>query len=125
MRALVDIETVIGLTPFTLALGYVVTTVDVLRTLDGLHAIVRRHAEDPSKPSSILARHFRGGQPTELSSLLQSITEKLEAYDQGLRRYPSSTTSTPGGWRGRSLRSSPTWDGSWRCCDGGCRQTSR
>jgi hypothetical protein len=88
MRALVDVETVIGLTTFTLALGYVVTTFDVLRTLDGLHAIVRRHAEDPSKPSSILARHFRGGQPTELPSLLESITEKLEDYDQGLRRYP-------------------------------------
>jgi hypothetical protein len=88
MRAMVDLQTVIGLTTFTLALGYVVTTFGVLRTLDGLHAIVRRHAEDPAKPSSILARHFRGGQPTELPSLLQSITEKLEDYDQGLRRYP-------------------------------------
>jgi hypothetical protein len=88
MRAMVDLETVIGLTTFTLALGYVVTTFGVLRTLDGLHAIVRRHAEDPGRPSSILARHFRGGQPTELPSLLQSITEKLEEYDQGLRRYP-------------------------------------
>jgi hypothetical protein len=88
MRALVDLETVIGLTTFTLALGYVVTTFDVLRTLDGLHAIVRRHADDPAKPSSILARHFRGGQPSELPALLESITEKLEDYDQGLRRYP-------------------------------------
>jgi hypothetical protein len=88
MRALVDLETVIGLTTFTLALGYVVTTFGVLRTLDGLHAIVRRHAEDPTKPSSILVRHFRGGQPSELPSLLESITDKLEEYDQGLRRYP-------------------------------------
>jgi hypothetical protein len=88
MRAMEVLETVIGLTTFTLALGYVVTTFDVLRTLDGLHAIVRRHAEDPSKPSSILARHFRGGEPTELPSVLGSITEKLEDYDQGLRRYP-------------------------------------
>jgi hypothetical protein len=88
MRALVDLETIVGLTTFTLALGYVVTTFGVLRTLDGLHAIVRRHAEDPSKPSSVLARHFLGGQPTELPTLLQSITEKLEDYDQGLRRYP-------------------------------------
>jgi hypothetical protein len=88
MRGLVDLETVIGLTTFTLALGYVVTTFGVLRTLDGLHSIVRRHAEDPAKPSSILARHFRGGEPTELPSLLQAITEKLEDYDEGLRRYP-------------------------------------
>jgi hypothetical protein len=88
MRALVVIETIIGLTTFTLALGYVVTTFSVLRTLDGLHATVRRHAEDPMRPSSILARHFRGGQPSELPSLLEAITEKLEDYDQGLRRYP-------------------------------------
>jgi hypothetical protein len=88
MRALVDIETIVGLTTFTVALGYVVTTFGVLRTLDGLHATVRRHAGDPSKPSSILSRHFRGGQPTELPSLLESLSDKLEDYDQGLRRYP-------------------------------------
>jgi hypothetical protein len=88
MRALVDLETIIGLTTFTLALGYVVTTFDVLKTLDGLHATVRRHAQDPGKPSSILARHFRGGQPSELPALLESLTDKLEDYDQGLRRYP-------------------------------------
>jgi hypothetical protein len=87
-RALVDLETIIGLTTFTLALGYVVTTFDVLKTLDGLHATVRRHAEDPSRPSSILARHFRGGQPSELPGLLQAISERLEEYDEGLRRYP-------------------------------------
>jgi hypothetical protein len=50
--------------------------------------VVRRHAEDPGNPSSILARHFRGGQPTELPGLLESLTDKLEEYDQGLRRYP-------------------------------------
>jgi hypothetical protein len=88
MRAGIDVETIVGLTTFTLALGYVVTTFGVLRTLDGLHAIVRRHADDPGKPSSVLARHFRGGQPTELPAVLESIAEKLEDYDEGLRRYP-------------------------------------
>jgi hypothetical protein len=87
-RALVDLETIIGLTTFTLALGYVVTTFGVLRTLDGLHSLVRRHAADPGKPSSILARHFRGGQPSELPALLESLSDKLEEYDEGLRRYP-------------------------------------
>jgi hypothetical protein len=47
---------------------------------------VRRHAEDPTKPSSILVRHFGGGQPSELRSLIESITDKLKEYDQGLRR---------------------------------------
>lgn len=87
-RALADVETVVGLTTFTIALGYVVTTFDVLHTLDALHATVRRHAADPTRPSSILARHFRGGAPTELPGLIDSLTEKLQNYDQGLRRYP-------------------------------------
>lgn len=87
-RTLVDLETIVGLTTFTLSLGYVVTTFGVLRTLDSLHAIVSRHAEDPAKPSSILARHFRGGEPSELPTLLQAISDRLEDYDQGLRRYP-------------------------------------
>jgi hypothetical protein len=87
-KAVVDAQTIVGLTTFTLALGYVVTTFGVLRTLDSLHATVRRHAEDPVHPSSILARHFRGGDPSELPDLLRSLAEKLEEYDQGLRRYP-------------------------------------
>jgi hypothetical protein len=87
-RAVVDLETIVGLTTFTIALGYVVTTFGMLRTLDRLHATVRRHAGNPSKPSSILARHFRGGEPTELPTLLASLSDELDDYDQGLRRYP-------------------------------------
>jgi hypothetical protein len=87
-RALVDLETILGLATFTLALGYVVTTFGVLGALENLHGRVRRHAEDPAKPSSILARHFRGGQPSDLPSFLQALGEDLESYDQGLRRYP-------------------------------------
>jgi hypothetical protein len=87
-RALVTLETVVGLATFTLALGYVMTAFDALEGLEDLHGIVRRHAEDPERPSSILARHFRGGQPTDLTSLLQSLGDSLERYDRGLRRYP-------------------------------------
>ncbi|HKN93623.1 MAG TPA: hypothetical protein VJU60_04760 [Thermoleophilaceae bacterium] len=87
-RALVDLETIIGLITFTLGLGYVVTTFGVLHRLDDLHDTVRRHAADPARPSSILSRHFRGGEPSELPTLLQTLAEKLESYDQGLRRYP-------------------------------------
>jgi hypothetical protein len=87
-RALVDLETIVGLATFTLALGYVVTAFDVLGKLENLHGRVRRHAEDPEKPSSILARHFRGGHPGDLPSFLQALGDDLEDYDQGLRRYP-------------------------------------
>jgi hypothetical protein len=87
-RALVDLETVVGLATFTLALGYVVTTFGTLGALEQLHGLVERHAEDPERPSSILARHFRGGQPSDLPSYLQELGDALEDYDRGLRRYP-------------------------------------
>jgi hypothetical protein len=87
-RALVDLETILGLATFTLALGYVVTTFGVLGALENLHGRVRRHAEDPERPSSILARHFGGGSPADLPAFLQELGDDLETYDQGLRRYP-------------------------------------
>jgi hypothetical protein len=87
-RALIDMETILGLATFTLALGYVVTTFGVLGALENLHGRVRRHAEDPEQPSSILARHFHGGQTGDLPSFLQALGDDLESYDQGLRRYP-------------------------------------
>lgn len=87
-RALVDLETIVGLATFTLALGYVVTAFGVLGALENLHGRVRRHAEDPDRPSSILARHFQGGQTSDLPSFLQALGDDLENYDQGLRRYP-------------------------------------
>jgi hypothetical protein len=87
-QAALVLEAIAGLATFTLALGYVVTTFGVLTNLDSLHNTVRRHAEDPARPSSILARHFLGGEPSELPSLLQSLSDTLESYDEGLRRYP-------------------------------------
>jgi hypothetical protein len=87
-RALVDLETIVGLATFTLALGYVVTAFDALGKLENLHGRVRRHAEHQQRPSSILARHFRGGEPNDLPSFLQALGDDLEDYDQGLRRYP-------------------------------------
>jgi hypothetical protein len=87
-RALVDLETIVGLATFTLALGYVVTAFGVLGTLGTLHGRVRRHADDLQRPESIVRRHFRGGSPSDLPSFLQALGEDLDAYDQGLRRYP-------------------------------------
>jgi hypothetical protein len=87
-RALVDLETIIGLATFTLALGYVVTAFSAFGALENLHGRVRRHAEDPQRPSSIIARHFHGGQSGDLPSFLQELGDDLESYDQGLRRYP-------------------------------------
>jgi len=87
-RALSDVETIVGLATFTLALTYVLAAFDALHTLNTLHGRVRRHAIEPRKPESIIARYYHGGSPTELSGLLASLTEDLESYDQGLRRFP-------------------------------------
>lgn len=87
-RAMVDLQTILGLATFTLALGYVVTTFSVLGDLNALHNSVRRHARQPGRPTSILARHYRGGQASELSDLLETLSDRLESYDEGLRRYP-------------------------------------
>ena len=87
-RALLDLETIVGLATFTLALGYVVTAFGLLGALERLHGRVRRHATSLERPESIVCRHFRGGSTSSLPSLLQQLADDLESYDQGLRRYP-------------------------------------
>jgi hypothetical protein len=87
-RALVDLETIVGLATFTLALGYVVTAFGLLGALENLHGRVRRHMDRLERPESLLYRHFRGGAKSDLPSFLQALGEDLESYDQGLRRYP-------------------------------------
>lgn len=87
-QALADLETVIGLATVGLAVAYVLAALDALASLNRLHGRVRRQATTPNQPASIIARHFHGGQPDEVAGLLESFAEDLEAYDQGLRRYP-------------------------------------
>lgn len=86
--ALSTLETIIGLGTLTLALTYVLTALGVLNHIDRLHGRVRRNAEDPERPSSVLTRHFRSPSTSQLPGLLQALTDDLDRYDQGLRRYP-------------------------------------
>lgn len=87
-QALVDLETIIGLSTFTLALTYVLTAFGALSHLNTLHARVRRNTIEPSKPETILARHFQAGHADRLPDLLAALVDDLEDYEQGLRRYP-------------------------------------
>lgn len=87
-RALVDLETAIGLATFTIGLTYVLAAFDAVGSLNELHNLVRRQAVAPHKPATILERHFRNGHAEQLASLLQSLVEDLSAYDDALRRYP-------------------------------------
>lgn len=87
-EALLDLETIVGLATMTLAITYVLTTLGVLEHIDRLHGRVRRNAEDPERPSSVLAQHFRSPTMSQLPTLLQALTDDLDRYEQGLRRYP-------------------------------------
>ena len=87
-QALVDAETAAGLATVGLAVAYILAAFDALGSLNKLHARVRRQATEPNRPSTIVARYFHGGQPGELTGVLEAFTEDLEDYDQGLRRYP-------------------------------------
>jgi hypothetical protein len=87
-QALVDAETVVGLATVGLAVAYILAAFDALGRLNKLHGRVRRQATEPNRPSTIVARYFHGGQPGELTGVLQAFAEDLDDYDQGLRRYP-------------------------------------
>ncbi len=87
-QALVDAETAAGLATVGLAVAYILAAFDALGSLHKLHGRVRRQATEPNRPSTIVARYFHGGQPGELTGVLEAFTEDLEDYDQGLRRYP-------------------------------------
>ena len=87
-QALTDLETIVGLATVGLAVTYVLTALDAVRSLNRLHARVRRQATEPNRPETIIASYYQSGHPGELSGLLQSFAEDLENYDQDLRRYP-------------------------------------
>ncbi|MDA8393201.1 MAG: potassium channel family protein [Actinomycetota bacterium] len=87
-RSMVDLETVVGLSTFTLALTYVLSAFDARAKLDSLYARVRRNAIEPHRPSTIIERRYRHGDASYLSDFLQSVVEELDAYNEGLRRFP-------------------------------------
>lgn len=87
-RAMIDLETVVGLATFTLALTYVLSAFDALAKLHSLHARVRRNAIEPHRPSTIIERRYRSGGTSYLSDFLQSVVEDLAGYNEGLRRFP-------------------------------------
>jgi hypothetical protein len=65
-RAVVELETVIGLATFTLALTYVLSAFDALGNLHSLYARVQRNAIEPHRPSTIIERRYRQGSESYL-----------------------------------------------------------
>jgi hypothetical protein len=87
-RTLADLETVIGLSTFTLALTYVLSAFDAQEKLRSLYARVRRNAVEPHRPSTIIERRYRSGDASYYSSFLQAVTEEVDGYNEALRRFP-------------------------------------
>lgn len=87
-RAMVDLETAIGIGTFTLAITYVLSTFDALAKLRSVHTRVRRNAVEPHRPSTIIERRYRSGNTSYYSDFLQAIVEELDEYNEGLRRFP-------------------------------------
>jgi hypothetical protein len=87
-RAMVDVETMIGLATFTLGLTYVLTAFGAMEKLSDLHSRVRRNAMEPNRPETILHRVYHYGDQDRLASFLQATTDELDAYDEALRRFP-------------------------------------
>ena len=100
-RAMIDLETVIGLATFTLALTYVLSAFDALSKLHSLHARVRRNAVEPHRPSTIIERATgAGARPTSATSSKpwwRTSTRTTKACGGS----PSPTTSTPVAWSAR------------------------
>jgi hypothetical protein len=105
-RAAVDVQAMLGLGTFTLALGYLVTTYGVLANLDSLHSTVRRNAAEPVRPSSILVRHYRGGEPVSCRTCSSRSPRSWRVTTRGCAATPWCTTSTPGERSGPSHGSS-------------------
>lgn len=87
-RSILDLETVIGLSTFTLALTYVLSAFGATDKLSSLYARIRRNAVQPNRPSTILERRYRSGDPSDLANFLQSVVDELEDYTGALRRFP-------------------------------------
>lgn len=87
-RAMVDVETMIGLATFTLALTYVLSAFDALAKLHSMYSRVRRNAIEPNRPATIIERRFRHGDASYFSDFLHNAVEDLVAYDDGLHRFP-------------------------------------
>lgn len=87
-RAMVDLETAIGLATFTLALTYVLSAFDALAKLYSLYARVRRNAVEPHLPSTVLERRYRTNDASYYSEFLRAAVDELQEYNQALRRFP-------------------------------------
>ncbi len=124
-KALVDVETIVGLATFTLALGYVVTAFGVIGTVDSLHAKVRRHADDPDQPSSNSPATSGAASRASCPRSCRRSSTTSRRTTRAFAATRSSTTCTRAGWPARSRMSSPPSATCSPCFASGCRPRSR
>lgn len=81
-------ESLIGFVILTLTISYLIGVYGVLQSLNSIIASLHHQGESADHVTSILAPHFPGGQPRELSTRLHDLHQGLLAYHEGLHRYP-------------------------------------
>jgi len=81
-------ESLIGFAILTLTISYLIGVYGVLQALNTVIASLHHQGDSTDQVSSILAPHFPGGQPRELSTRLHDLHQGLLTYHEGLHRYP-------------------------------------
>ena len=81
-------EALLGFGVLTLAITYVLGVYGVLQQLGVLAAGVHHQTQDTDNPWSMLAPHFRGGEPVALDAHLMELHRGLVELYEGVRRYP-------------------------------------
>lgn len=82
------VQALSGLGLATLTISYVLNVYRVLHRLNTLAGALERQFHVSGDPTSVLAAHFAGGMPRELSTRLHDLYVDLLAYAEGLHHYP-------------------------------------
>jgi hypothetical protein len=81
-------ETLIGFAILTMAITYVLALYSVVQEAAGVWSSVQQRSSMKAGPLSLLEPHFPRGRPSGLSALWRDLHSGLNAYSEGMRRYP-------------------------------------
>lgn len=87
-QMLAALGTLIGFALFSLATTYILGVYRVLGRMNILEMGLYHQTEDSEEPLSALECYFPGGEAHSLGPLLRDFHQGIEAYYNGIRRYP-------------------------------------
>jgi hypothetical protein len=81
-------EGLVGFAILTFTLSYLIGVYGVLQSINVIAASLHHQGDRADHVTAILAPHFPGGTPRELSTRLHDLHQGLLSYHEGLHRYP-------------------------------------